>query len=199
MESSLYICGKATLDFKVRSFSIVHKKLLACLPAISIYNAYIPRHSNNCYRTVAASREAVSGIELSNGTSYHRISFTMVLLKNCLILHSHFLSLNGTTGQHTQLKFLIICTCIKGNGEVRCKWSLEVMSVQKHHSLHSSPYTKVVHCMKHCVWILLDPQFLNTHIYNGHNPFTNGLVIHGLIDFQHIRLEQVCMFLLKYL
>ena len=110
---------KATLNFKVGSFSIVHIKLLACLWATSTNNAYIPRHSNNRYRTTAASSAVVSVVELSNGTSHHQIFFATLLLKNCFILYIRFIGLNGSTGQHAQLKLSNIC--INSNGEVRCK------------------------------------------------------------------------------
>ena len=48
------------------------------------------------------NRVVVSGVELSGGTSYHRISFAMLLFKNCFILYIRFVSLNSSTGQHAR-------------------------------------------------------------------------------------------------
>ena len=87
---------KATLDFKVGCFSIVHLKAISVPPG---YSHKKRSHSNNRYRTTAANRAVVSGVELSNRTSYHQIYFATLLLKNCFILYIRFVS---TTGQPTR-------------------------------------------------------------------------------------------------
>ena len=101
---------KATIDFKVGSFSITHIKTLS-MPPVCVHKQriYISRHSNSRCRTTAANRAVVSGVDLSNGMISHHVSSATLLLKNCFVFYIRFLRLNGTTGQPVQSKLTTIC------------------------------------------------------------------------------------------